>query len=229
MHVDVICRSSASAARLRLDRGETVTCELGSMIAMSPGLEVDTTTRNRGGGGILKGLKRMFSGENFFLNHYTAQADGQELILAPALVGDVSQHRLSGGGRIIIQGSCWLAAGDGIDIDTTWQGLVKGIFGGEGLFWVKCSGEGEVLFHSFGGIYTVDIIDRYTVDTGHIVAFEDTLDFRIGKASRSLIGSFLGGEGLVCKFQGQGRLWCQTHNPPGFGGTLGPLLKPIRR
>ncbi|MEE8143359.1 MAG: AIM24 family protein, partial [Planctomycetota bacterium] len=48
----------------------------------------------------------------------------------------------------------------------------------------------------------------------------------VGKASRSLLGSFLGGEGLVCKFSGRGRLFCQSHNPVSFGRLLGPLLKP---
>jgi uncharacterized protein (AIM24 family) len=58
------------------------------------------------------------------------------------------------------------------------------------------------------------------------VAFEDTLQFKIVKAGASLIGSFLGGEGLVCKFHGTGKLYCQSHNPPNFGKLLGPKLKP---
>ena len=68
--------------------------------------------------------------------------------------------------------------------------------------------------------------DGYTVDSGHIVAFEDTLEMKVGKASKSLVGSILGGEGLVCKFTGQGKLYCQTHNPPSFGQALGQNLKP---
>jgi uncharacterized protein (AIM24 family) len=40
-----------------------------------------------------------------------------------------------------------------------------------------------------------------------------------------MIGSFLGGEGLVCKFSGHGKLYCQSHNPPSFGAALGPMLK----
>ncbi|MEZ6126750.1 MAG: AIM24 family protein [Planctomycetaceae bacterium] len=47
--------------------------------------------------------------------------------------------------------------------------------------------------------------------------FEDTLQFTVTKAGASLIGSLLGGEGLVCRFSGQGRLFCQSHNPPSFG------------
>ncbi len=64
------------------------------------------------------------------------------------------------------------------------------------------------------------------VDTGHIVAFNETLDFTLSKAGKSWMSSLLGGEGLVCKFQGQGTVWCQSHNPKSFGQALGPKLKP---
>ena len=36
--------------------------------------------------------------------------------------------------------------------------------------------------------------------------------------------SFLGGEGMVCRFNGQGTVWSQSHNPPSFGKQLGPML-----
>jgi uncharacterized protein (TIGR00266 family) len=94
------------------------------------------------------------------------------------------------------------------------------------MFWVKATGDGAVFLSSFGAIYEVDIDGEYTVDTGHIVAFEDTLQFKIVKAGKSLIGSILGGEGLVCRFSGQGKLYCQSHNPPSFGKAIGPKLKP---
>ncbi|OGR15127.1 MAG: TIGR00266 family protein, partial [Deltaproteobacteria bacterium RIFOXYB12_FULL_58_9] len=178
-----------------------------------------------GKGGVLKGIKRMFSGESFFLNSFTATAQGQEVIVAPSLIGDIVHHQLTGG-TLVVQGSSWLASGVDIDIDTTFQGLVAGMFSGEGLFWVKCSGTGDLLLNSFGAIYTIDVKDGYTVDSGHIVAFEDTLEMKVGKASKSLVGSILGGEGLVCKFTGQGKLYCQTHNPPSFGQALGQNLKP---
>ena len=94
------------------------------------------------------------------------------------------------------------------------------------MFWLKCHGDGDLFLSSFGAIYEVLVDGEYVVDTGHIVAFDDTLQFSIGKASGSWIGSFLGGEGLVCRFSGQGRLLCQSHNPPSFGALLGPKLKP---
>jgi uncharacterized protein (AIM24 family) len=72
----------------------------------------------------------------------------------------------------------------------------------------------------------VEVNGQYTVDTGHIVAFEDTMQFQVVKAGASLIGSLLGGEGFVCRFTGQGKLYCQSHNPVSFGRTLSPSLKP---
>ncbi len=226
MQYEILARPAASAAKLTLQSGETVTCEVGAMIAMSSGFTVETTSKNKGGsGGLVKGLKRMFAGENLFLNHFTATQANQDLIIGPRLLGDVIHYPMTGG-TLVVQGSSWLASATGIDIDATWQGIGKALFSGEGMFWVKCSGTGDLFLNSFGAIYPVDVTGEYVVDTGHIVAFEDTLEFRIGKASQSLVGSFLGGEGLVCKFSGQGKLYCQSHNPPSFGKLLGPKLKP---
>jgi uncharacterized protein (TIGR00266 family) len=226
MQYEILAQPAASVARLSLDMNESVTCEVGAMIAMTPGLTVETTSRKKGGGGgLVKGLKRMLAGENLFLNHFTAQRPDQSLLIGPPLLGDIVHYRL-GGGTLIVQGSSWLASSVGIDIDATWQGIGKALFSGERMFWVKCSGAGDIFLSSFGAIYQVNVNGEYVVDTGHIVAFEDTLDFHIGKATKSLIASFLGGEGLVCKFHGQGKLYCQSHNPPSFGKLLGPKLKP---
>jgi uncharacterized protein (TIGR00266 family) len=221
----MLCQPAATALRFELDQGESITCEVGAMIAMSSGLTVETTSKSRGGsGGIIKGLKRMFSGESFFLNHFTAQQPSQSLLIGPTMLGDCVHHTMRGG-TMIVQGSSWLASTPGIDIDTTWQGFTSAFFSGESMFWVKCSGGGELYLSSYGAIHCVEVNGDYTIDTGHIVAFEDSLKFNIGKASRSLIGSFLGGEGLVCKFRGQGKLYYQSHTLPSLGSLLGPKLK----
>lgn len=226
MQYEILARPAAAVAKLSLSTNESITCEVGAMIAMSTGIGVETTSGMKGGGGgFLKGLKRMFAGENFFLNHFTASQPDQTLLIGPTMLGDIAHHSLRGG-SLVVQGSSWLASDSGIAIDATWQGFGKAIFSGEGLFWVKCTGQGSIFLSSFGAIYEVDIDGEYIVDTGHIVAFEDTLQFKIVKAGRSLIGSFLGGEGLVCRFKGQGKLYCQSHNPPSFGKLIGPKLKP---
>ena len=94
MQVAIEARPAASVARLVLDVDEAVTCEVGAMIAMSTGMTVETTSRSRGGsGGVVKGLKRMFSGESFFLNHFTANQPDQTLVIGPNLLGDIVQHQ----------------------------------------------------------------------------------------------------------------------------------------
>jgi uncharacterized protein (TIGR00266 family) len=225
MDVEIQCRPSASVAKLTLGAGEQVTCEVGGMVAMSPDLTVETMARQKGGGGLWAGVKRMMAGENFFLNQFTASRPGQTLYVGPGLAGDVMHHRMRGG-TLIVQGSSWLASGPGIAVDATFQGLGKAIFAGKSVFWVKCTGSGDLLLSSFGAIYEVDIDGKYIVDTGHIVAFEDTLQFSLGKLGRSWLQSFFSGEGVVCHFEGRGKLYCQSHNPPAFGKLLGPMLKP---
>jgi len=226
MQYEFLSRPAMTAAKLTLDAGESITCEVGAMIAMSRGFNVETTSRNKGGsGGIVKGLKRMFAGENFFLNHFTATSPAQSLFIGPAMLGDIIHYPMTGG-TLVVQGSSWLASTSGVEIDATFQGIGKALFSGEGIFWVKCTGRGDLILNSFGAIHCVEVNGEFVIDSGHIVAFEDTLEFRLGKAGKSLIGSFLGGEGLVCKFSGQGKLYYQTHNPPSFGKLLGPKLKP---
>ena len=92
------------------------------------------------------------------------------------------------------------------------------------IFWLSITGYGPVILTSFGGIYEIDVNGDYIVDTGHIVAFERSLDFRIDKANSSWLGAYFGGEGFVCRFQGRGKVYCQTHNSGSFGSLIGSQL-----
>jgi uncharacterized protein (TIGR00266 family) len=94
------------------------------------------------------------------------------------------------------------------------------------LFWLKVKGNWTVIINSFGAIYPIYIDGEHIVDTGHIVAFEESLNFSLTKAGKSWVSSFLGGEGLVCKFKGKGTVWIQSHNSASFGSILGSKLKP---
>lgn len=224
MQFEVMHRPANAAAKVVLAPRESVTAEAGSMIAMSGDVAIETTTHKKQSRGVLKALKRMLAGESFFLNHFTAGAAGGEVWLAPVLSGDILPLPL-GQEALIVQGGSFLAATPDVAIDMSWQGF-KSLFSGEHVFWLKVRGPGQALFSSFGAIYPVDIDGEYIVDSGHIVAFPETLPFQITKAGKSWVSSVLGGEGLVCKFKGRGRIWCQSHNAHGFGSTLGPLLRP---
>jgi uncharacterized protein (TIGR00266 family) len=224
MKTEIICRPGSAATRVTLAAGETITTEGGAMIAMSGDLQIETSTHVRGGsGGLLKAAKRLLGGETFFMNHYTAGPHGGELWLAQTLPGDMMDFALEGQ-TLIVQAGSFVACAPGIAVDVGWQGF-KNFISGESLFWLRISGRGPLVLSSYGAIYPVQIDGEYLVDTGHIVAFEETLNFALTKAGKSWLGSFLGGEGLVCKFQGRGTVWCQSHNAPNFGRIIGPSLK----
>ncbi len=224
MQVEIQHGPANAAARVILNAGETLTAEAGAMIAMSGSMKVETTTLKKGSGGVLKALKRMIAGESFFLNHFTAGKAGDDVWLAPTLPGDVTTLDL-GAEAMIVQGGSFLACEHQVNVDLGWQGF-KSLFAGESVFWLKIKGPGKALVTSFGSVYWVDVDGEYIVDSGHIVAFPESLKFVVTKAGKSWISSILGGEGLVCKFQGKGRVLCQSHNAQGFGGALGPLLRP---
>lgn len=225
MEVDLLFRPGNSAARLNLAPGESCTAEAGAMISMSGSIQVETTTHKRSSGSILGALKRVLAGESFFLNHFTAGAQGGEVWIASTLPGDMISLDLAPGEHLIVEAGGFVACEDTVNIGTSWQGFAKALFAGEGAFWLDLSGPGKIVISAFGSIYPIAIDGEYIVDTGHIVAFPQGLNFDLTKAGRSWLASFLGGEGIVCKFKGRGTVWCQSHNAASFGQTLSPELR----
>jgi uncharacterized protein (TIGR00266 family) len=224
MNVEIVKGPGSSAAKVTIQPGETCVAEGGSMIAMRGNFSIETQTQARQRS-IMSGLKRLVGGESFFQNYFTLNdATPGELIFAASLPGDMLVLNPSPVG-IIAEGGSFVVRSSGVALDTTWQGM-KSLFSGESLFWLRLHGEGTVVLNTFGALYSIDVDGEYLVDTGHIVAFEETLDFSITKAGSSWLSSFLGGEGLVCRLSGKGRVWCQSHNPPGFGRLVGPKLRP---
>jgi uncharacterized protein (TIGR00266 family) len=227
MDIELIHRPGNAAARVHLAAGESLTAEGGAMIAMSGDMGITTTTHKRGSGSLLAGVKRMLGGESLFLNHFSAPRDGAEVWLGTSLAGDMMVYELDAE-TLIVQGGSYVACAEGVEVGMGWQGF-KTLLSGEHLFWLQLKGRGKVLLSSFGAIYPVEVDGEYLVDTGHIVAFNETLDFSLSKAGKSWLHSILGGEGLVCRFRGKGTVWCQSHNPGSFGRALTPSLKPRRQ
>lgn len=222
MKVELLHQPDSAIARINLNAGEEIIAEAGTMIAMSGFINVSTTLRQGKGGGILGGFKRMLGGESLFLSVFRSPTANGEIYLAPKLMGDILTYQLTPTG-LVVQASSYLAGSNGVDIDLGFQGF-KSLFSGESVFWLDISGTGTLLLAAFGAIYEVEVNGEYIVDTGHIVAFEKSLKFEITKPGSSWIGAFLGGEGLVCRFKGQGKLFCQTHNPGAFGQLVGSKL-----
>jgi len=169
------------------------------------------------------GFSRLFQGESLFINEFTAQNAPGEIGLAPAAPGDVD-HVYLDNETIYLQSSAFVASGMNVNVETKWQGLTKGFFSGESLFLIRCSGTGDLWFNSYGGIIPIDVEGDYVVDTGHIVAFTDGLDYTI----RSVAGMkslFFSGEGLVCRFSGKGKVWIQTRKVMPLAWWINPFRR----
>lgn len=222
MQVNIEYRPSFALAIVKLAPNESVTAESGAMVSMSSNILIKTSM-GAPGGGVLKALKRMVVGESFFMNTFTAQGAEGEVTFAPTLPGDVASIPMTGQG-LLIQGSSYLASSPSVSIDAKWGGF-KTFFGGESLFMIKATGTGDAIVTSFGAIHPMNIDGPYIVDTGHIVAFDESLSFEVKRVG-SWKATLFSGEGLVTVFNGKGRLWIQSRNPSAFGKMLGPMLPP---
>jgi uncharacterized protein (TIGR00266 family) len=207
MQVDIQASPAFAMGTIRLGAGESVKVEAGAMAAMSSGVEIQTAST----GGLLGGLKRsMLGGESFFINTFTATTGG-EISVAPKLPGDIIHLPLAGGAMLVQSGS-WIASEPSVEVDTKWGGA-KTFFSGEGLFMLHCSGAGDMLVSSYGAIVERQLQpgEVYTVDTGHIVAFDEGVTYAVRKVG-NWKSTILGGEGLVTDFTGPGRLLLQTRS-----------------
>ncbi len=185
---------------VQLPANEMIKVESSAMATMDTNLQMKTKFKG--------GIGRMVTGESLFINEFTSEGAPGEIGIAPGAPGDLS-HQYLDDQTIFLQNSAFVACSKDVNVETKWQGLTKGFFSGESLFLIRCSGVGDLWFNTYGAIIEIDITEDYVVDTGNIVGFTEGLDYKITKVGgyKSL---FFSGEGFVCRFSGQGKVWIQT-------------------
>lgn len=220
MDVQIKHQPSFALAVVTLAPNEQIKAEPGAMVSFGDGVTVETKAE----GGLFGGLKRMVGGESFFQNTYTASSAGGELTLAPTLPGDLMLIEIGGGRPFMLQSGAYVASEIGVSFDTKWGGS-KGFFGSGSLLLLKVTGEGTVLACAYGAIEERVLAagQRYSIDTGHIVGFEDSIQFEV-KGMGSLKSTLFSGEGLICTLTGPGRVLMQTRSEGAFISWLVPQL-----
>ncbi|MCL2934283.1 MAG: TIGR00266 family protein [Trichodesmium sp. MAG_R03] len=188
---------------------QKVLVEASAMAAMDTSIKMESKIK----GGLIKGVGRMFAGESLFINEFRTQNQSGRLYLSPSVPGDIQHYYIENRCGLLVQSSGFVACSDRVELDTQFQGF-KGFFSGESLFLLRATGRGDFWFSSYGGILEIPVEESYVVDTSYIVAFEETLNYNVemigGLSFKGLKTGILGGEGLVCRFSGQGRLWIQS-------------------
>ena len=206
-----------------LEAGESLVAEGGAMVSMTPGFEI-ATTAGAAGGGLMGALKRsVLGGESFFMNTFSATTTAQ-VSFAPRAPGDIFHHPLDGAEGLKVVSGCYMASDGTVTVDTKWGGA-KTFFTGEGLFLLHVTGGGNLFFSSFGAMRRVDLAagQVFSVDTGHIIAFHDSVTYTVSKFG-SWKSTILGGEGLVAQLTGPGSVWIQTRSPHGLAELIMPFL-----
>ncbi len=191
----------------RLRDGERMITEKGSMVWMSPNMEMETR-----GGGLGKMFSKAFSGESMFQNIYTARGDGM-IAFGSSFPGKILPLEVSGGRELIMQKSSFLASEETVDLSIAFnKKMGAGFFGGEGFIMQKLSGRGMAFVEIDGDLVEYDLApgQQIVVDTGNVAGYESTVTMDVRQVP-GLKNKLMGGEGLFNTYlTGPGKVMLQT-------------------
>lgn len=192
-----------------LSGGESMITEKGSMVWMSPNMQMSTNA----GGSIGKAFGRMFSGESMFQNVYTAQGGDGMIAFASSFPGSIRAVEISPDRPVVVQKSGFLASEQGVGLSIFFQKKAgAGFFGGEGFIMQKLSGQGTAFVEIDGYAVEYDLAPGQSilVDTGNLAMCDATctIDIQQVKGVKNIL---FGGEGLFnTVVTGPGRVVLQT-------------------
>ncbi|MBR2036443.1 MAG: TIGR00266 family protein [Lachnospiraceae bacterium] len=191
----------------QLESGEQMITERGSMVWMSPNMQMETK-----GGGLGRMFSKVLSGESMFHNIYTARGNGM-IAFGSSFPGQIKPVQVGRGQEMIVQKSAFLAAQSGVDISIHFSKKVGvGLFGGEGFIMQRLSGNGIAFVEIDGELieYELQAGQQIVVDTGNVAGFTPGVQMEIRQVP-GMKNMLLGGEGIFnTVLTGPGRVWLQT-------------------
>lgn len=204
---------------VELAPGDTITTESNAMSSMDASLEL----RSRFNGGFFIALLRKFlGGETLFINDFSNPTDHpRRLTLVQPTPGDVRCIELNGN-TLYMQPGAFLACTPGVKVGVVFAGFISWL-AREGLFRIAVSGNGKVWYGAFGALLEKEIDGEYIVDTSHLVSYEPGIKLKLQLAG-GIFSSLFGGEGLVTRVVGKGKIVIQTRSISGITGWINPRL-----
>lgn len=219
-----IIGDTVPVVEIKLNKGEKVYTQSGGMAYQSDGINMSTNTR----GGIMKGIGRIFAGESLFMANYTAERDDAVIAFASTVPGDILPVNMDEVHEsLILQKGAFLCAEDTVNTSVAFTKKIgAGFFGGDGFILQKAEGIGNLFLEIDGDVIEKQLStgEILKVDTGNVVAFEQTVSYEI-ETVKGLGNIFLGGEGLfITKLTGPGKVILQTQNIKSFAGRIIPYI-----
>lgn len=205
-----------------LNADESMITEKGSMVWMSPNMEMQTTA-----GGIGKAFGRMFSGESMFQNIYTARGGQGMIAFASSFPGSIRAVEITPDRPVVVQKSGFLASEQGVELSVFFQKKgMAGFFGGEGFIMQKLSGHGTAFLEIDGSVVEYDLQpgQQIIVDTGNLAMVDATCTIDV-QAVKGVKNVLFGGEGLFnTVVTGPGRVVLQTMPISNFASSIASMI-----
>lgn len=205
---------------IELDPQETVIAEAGAMFYMKEGISFeakmgDGSEPDKGlFGKLISAASRKITGESIFITHFTHRGTGKSHVAFaapyPGTIVPIDLKEM--GGSLIAQRDAFLCAALGTKLSMHLnKKLGAGFFGGEGFILQKLQGDGKAFIHAGGTLVEHELHgETLRVDTGCVVAFQESIDFSI-EQSGNLKSMIFGGEGLfLATLRGTGKVWLQS-------------------
>ena len=201
--------------------GEQMITEKGSMVWMSPNMQMDTR-----GGGLGKIFSKAFSGESMFQNIYTARGAGM-IAFGSSFPGQIKAVTIAPGQDMILQKTAFLAAEPGVELSIHFnKKLGTGLFGGEGFIMQRLSGSGGAFAEIDGELVEYELREgqQIVADTGNVAGFTAGVKMEIQQVP-GMKNKLLGGEGLFnTLLTGPGRVWLQTMPISSVAASIRPYI-----
>lgn len=208
--------------RCKLNSGETIKTTAGAMSWMTEDIDVELST----GGGMMKGIGRMFSGESLFLSYYTANRNDQEISFASSMPGTIMNIKMDGN-SLIAQKTAFLASEKTVELESIFtKKFTSGLLGGEGFILQRLSGHGDLFLEADGSLTEYNLVsgESLLVDQGHVFLFEESVSYEI-KTIKGMKNVLFGGEGLfLVKLTGPGKVILQSMPIANLAGKIIPFV-----
>ena len=205
----------------QLADGEKMITEKGSMVWMTPNMEMETS-----GGGLGKMFSKAFSGESMFQNIYTARGAGM-IAFGSSFPGRILTLDVAPGREFILQKTAFLASEAGVQLSVHFnKKLGAGFFGGEGFIMQRLSGSGTAFVEVDGELveYTLASGEQMVVDTGNVLGFDASVSIDIQHV-KGIKNKLLGAEGFFNTIlTGPGKIWLQTMPISGVASAIQPYI-----
>ncbi|MEE2729961.1 MAG: TIGR00266 family protein [Pseudomonadota bacterium] len=219
MKTEIKGQPAFSYIDVELEPGETITTESDAMSSMDADLEL----RSRFNGGFFVGLLRKFlGGETLFINDFSNHSDGpRRMTIVQPTPGEVRELALQDE-TLYMQPGAFLACTEGVKVGVKFAGIISWI-AREGLFRIAVSGTGKVWYGAFGALLDREVDGEYIVDTSHLVAYDPGIKLKLQLAG-GIFSSLFGGEGLVTRVVGKGKIVIQSRSISGIASWINPRL-----